>query len=92
MTLTIDAALDYPELVFVNLLRSPGTDSQPICRTGTRICKRLWSPGIDSDGPIPPAYAHWRAGTTIRVVVQARHAGNRFLGSLKGLQIRAPAR
>jgi hypothetical protein len=33
MTLTFDAALDYPELVFVNLLRSPGIDSQPICRT-----------------------------------------------------------
>ncbi len=46
-------------------------------------------PGIDSDGPIPPAYVAWRATTTNRVFVQARHAGNRFLGSLKGLQIRA---
>jgi hypothetical protein len=54
-----------------------------------RICKRLWSPEIDSDGPIPPAYVAWRAGTTNSVVVQARHTGNRFLGSLKGLQIRA---
>ncbi len=54
-----------------------------------RICKRLWSPGIDSDGPIPPAYVAWRVGTTNRIVVQARHAGNRRLGSLKGLQIRA---
>jgi hypothetical protein len=54
-----------------------------------RICKRSWSPGINSDGPVPPAYVAWRAGTTNRVVVQARHAGNRFLGSLKGLQIRA---
>jgi hypothetical protein len=54
-----------------------------------RISKRLWSPGIDSDGPIPPAYVAWRAGTSNRVVVQACHAGNRFQGSLKGLQIRA---
>jgi hypothetical protein len=37
-----------------------------------RICKRLWSPGIDSDGPIPPAYVAWRAGTTNRVVVEYR--------------------
>jgi hypothetical protein len=34
----------------------------------------------------------WRAGTTNRVVVAARQAGNRFLGSLKGLQIRSLAR
>ncbi len=46
-----------------------------------RICKRLLSPEIDSDGPIPPAYVARRAGTTNRVVVQARQAGNRFLGS-----------
>ncbi len=31
----------------------------------------------------------WRAGTSKRVVVPVRQAGNRFLGSLKGLQIRA---
>jgi hypothetical protein len=36
---------------------------------------------------IPPAYG--RAGRIKRVVVPARQAGNRFLGSLKGLQIRA---
>ncbi len=40
---------------------------------------------------IQPAYVAWRAGTTNRVVVPARQAGNRFLGSLKGLQIRAQA-
>jgi hypothetical protein len=28
----------------------------------------------------------WRAGTTNRVVVPTRQAGNRFLGSLKGLK------
>jgi hypothetical protein len=35
------------------------------------------------------AYVAWRAGTTYRVVVPVRQAGNRFLSSLKGLQIRA---
>jgi hypothetical protein len=57
-----------------------------------RICKRLWSPGINSEEPtvcIPPAYAAWQACTTNRFVLPARQAGNRFLGSLKGLQIRA---
>ncbi len=45
--------------------------------------------GIDSEESIPSAYVAWRAGTTNRVAVPpARKAGNRFLGSLKGLQIR----
>jgi hypothetical protein len=48
-----------------------------------RICKRLRSPGIDS------ACVVWRANTTNRVFVPARQAGNRFLGTLKGLQIQA---
>jgi hypothetical protein len=47
------------------------------------ICKHLRSPGIDSANVV------CRAGSTNTVVVQARQAGNRFLGSLKGLQIRA---
>ncbi len=54
-----------------------------------RICKRLWSLGIDSEESIPPAYVAWRAGTTNRVVVPARRAGNQFLGSLKVFQIRS---
>jgi hypothetical protein len=54
-----------------------------------RICERLWSPGIDSEETNPSAYVAWQAGTTNRVVVPARHARNRFLGSFKGLQIRA---
>jgi hypothetical protein len=54
-----------------------------------RICKRLWSPEIDYEESISPAYTACRAGTTNRVVVPARRAGNRFLGSSKGLQIRA---
>jgi hypothetical protein len=33
-----------------------------------RICKRLWSPGIDSEESIPPVYVAWRAGTTILVL------------------------
>jgi hypothetical protein len=54
-----------------------------------RIWKRLWSPGIDSEESISPAYVACRAGTTNRFVVPACQAENRFLGSLKGLQIRA---
>jgi hypothetical protein len=54
-----------------------------------RICRRLRSPGIDSKESVPPAYQAWRAGTTIKVFVPAHHAQNRFLGSFKGLQIRA---
>ena len=53
-----------------------------------RICKRVRSLGIDSKESIPPAYEAWRAGTSNRFVVPARQDGNRFLGSLKGLQIR----
>jgi hypothetical protein len=55
----------------------------------SRISKRLRSPGIESEEAIPPAYVAWRGGTSNRVVITARKAGNRFLGSLKGLQIRA---
>jgi hypothetical protein len=33
--------------------------------------------------PMPLAYIAWRAGTTYRVVVLVRQAGNRFLSSLK---------
>jgi hypothetical protein len=38
---------------------------------------------------IPPAYVALRASTTNRVVVPVRQAGNRFLGSLNGLQVQA---
>jgi hypothetical protein len=40
--------------------------------------------GIDS-----ATNAAWRAGKSTRIVVPARQAGSRFLGPLKGLQIRA---
>ncbi len=50
-----------------------------------RFCKHLWSPGIDSEEPTPPSYVACGAGTTKRVVVQVRQAGNQFRGSLKGL-------
>ncbi len=52
-------------------------------KTRARICKRLWSPGIESAESISPAYVAWRAGTPNRVVVPARQAGNRFHGLLK---------
>jgi hypothetical protein len=64
----------------------PGAGEQT---SGARICKRLRRPGIDSEDSIPPANVAWRASTTNRVVVPARQAGNRFLGSFKGSQIRA---
>ncbi len=54
-----------------------------------RICERLRIPAIDSKESIPPANVAWRTVTFNRVVVRARQAGNRFLGSLKGLKIRA---
>ncbi len=54
------------------------SSSEPI------ICERLRNPGNDSE-KIDFAKA-WRAGTTNKVVVPVRQAGNRFLGSLKGLQ------
>jgi hypothetical protein len=44
---------------------------------------------MDSEESIPPAYVAWRAGTKNRVVVLVGHAGNWFLGFLKGLKIRA---
>ncbi len=54
-----------------------------------QICKRLRSPEIDSKESTPPACVARKAGMSNRVVVPARQAGNRFLGSVKGLQIRA---
>ncbi len=57
--------------------------------TTARICKRLWSLGIDSEESISLAHVAWGASMTIRIFVPARQAGNRYLGSLKGLQIRA---
>ncbi len=40
-----------------------------------RICKRLWSPGIDSEASIPLAYVAWRADRTNRVVVPGARLG-----------------
>ncbi len=54
-----------------------------------RICKLLRSQEIDSKEFIPPVYVAWRTGMSNKVVVQDRQGGNRFLGSFKGLQIRA---
>jgi hypothetical protein len=55
-----------------------------------RICKRLWSPGIDSEESISLAYVAWRAGTKIGLSYRPA-SRNRFRVSLKGLQIRALA-
>ncbi len=63
--------------------------SNKLSATWARICKRLWSIGIDPEESILPAYVAWRAGTPNRAFVLSRRAGNRFLGSLKDLQIRA---
>ncbi len=52
------------------------------------INKCLRSPGIEES--IPPAYEAWQAGTPNRIFFLARLAVNRFMGSLKGLQIWAP--
>jgi hypothetical protein len=82
-----------PVLLLLLLLAARGlmkcAEEKTQSRSCDRIYKRLRSPGIDSKEPIPPAYVVWRAGASDRVVVPARKAGNRFLGSLKGLQMRA---
>ena len=39
------------------------------------ICKRLWSPGIDSEESIQRAYVAWRPGSILRVVVPAPRLG-----------------
>ncbi len=49
-----------------------------VTRAWARICKCLWSSGIDAEESISPAYVAWRAGTANRVVVLARQGGNRF--------------
>ncbi len=61
----------------------------PVVQYRARIWESLRALGIDSKESTPPAYIAWRAGTSNKVVVPARYAGNRLLGSLKSLQIRA---
>jgi hypothetical protein len=57
----------------------------PLWSSSYRISKS--EPVLVTQESIPPAYVAWRAGTANRVVVPAPQAGNRFLRSLKGLQI-----
>ncbi len=71
---------------FLTYIKNTFVRSYPEKRTRAHICKRLRRPGIDSEDSIPPAYVAWWAGATNRVVLQARRAVNRFLGSFKGLQ------
>ncbi len=91
------------KLVMTNLIKNPSrllAKNLPflfrnvLCRsvhlyTRARICKCQRSTGIDSKESILPVYVAWRAGTSNRVVVPTRRAGNRFRSSLKGFQIRA---
>ncbi len=74
-------------------LRSPGINSEesitPAYVAWARICKRFRSPEINSEESFPPAYVAWRDGKSNRVVIPAHQAGNRYLGFLKGLKIRA---
>jgi hypothetical protein len=60
-----------------------------IARNGLKRPECFRSLVTDLKESIPPAYVAWRAGTSNRVVVPARQAGNRSSGSLKGLQTRA---
>jgi hypothetical protein len=62
-------------------LRSPSILFGKLTRTWAQICKRLRSPGIDS------ASLCSLAGMSNTVVIPAHQTVNRFLGSLKGLQI-----
>jgi hypothetical protein len=81
--------VNNPHFVIVHFSLPPILNRQ--IKTRARICKRSRRLGIDSEDTILPVYVAWRPGTTNRVVVTARQAGNRFLGSLQILQIRATA-
>ncbi len=74
---------------WANETKKSTTQGNSITDFWARVCKRLRRPGIDPKESIFPAYVAWRAGTSNRVVEPARLAGNRFLGSLKGLLIRS---
>ncbi len=64
-----------------------GSWLQPLYDIRARIRKRFKeSIPMNSKKLIPPAHVAWRAGTSNRLFIPVR---NRFLGSLKGLQIRA---
>jgi hypothetical protein len=52
------------------------------------ICKLLRNPGIDSGEPIPPVYVSGGPVRQIGLSYLPARLENRFLGSLKGLQIR----
>jgi hypothetical protein len=47
-------------------------------RLRARICKQLWSPGIDSEKSISTAYIAWRASTTNRVSYRPARLGIDF--------------
>ncbi len=51
---------------------SAGTSNTSNRPPRARICKRLRSPGIDSEDSILPAYVAWQAGTITLFDVPAR--------------------
>jgi hypothetical protein len=48
---------------FFVVVNAVSQDSESGSETWARIFKRLWSPEIDSNASIPPAYVSWPAGT-----------------------------
>jgi hypothetical protein len=50
-------------------------DHEAVQNSRARICKRLRSPGIDSEESIPTTYVAWQDGTTNRVVVRTGPPG-----------------
>jgi hypothetical protein len=62
------------EAIYNSLLGSLLSPVQLVyaCLSRACICKRLWSPEIDSKESISPAYVAWRFSTTNRVIVPAR--------------------
>jgi len=58
-------------------------DHEAVQNSRVRICKRLRSPGIDSEKSIPPAFEDWQAGRTKRVVVTGPPGWESIPGLLK---------
>jgi hypothetical protein len=84
-----------PEPIFVNIYGAKESSPPAYASWRNRFRQHTYPGGIDSaslrilEESIPPAYVSWRADMKKRVVAPARQAGNGFLGSLKGLQLRA---
>jgi hypothetical protein len=55
------SAFKNHDVSYVPDFQTKPADSQAI---RARICKSLWSPGVDSEESISPAHVAWRASTT----------------------------